>query len=85
VRVVLVDRDGTTSFAAAGALLAQDPNRSIRALLGGLQAFYAATQFGGQHGASHEQPAAQAVPATPASEPQTPAPQKKAKKRSAGC
>jgi rhodanese-related sulfurtransferase/glyoxylase-like metal-dependent hydrolase (beta-lactamase superfamily II) len=85
VRVVLVDRDGTTSFAAAGALLAQDPNRSIRALLGGLQAFYAATQFGGQHGASHEQPAAQAVPATPANEPQTPAAQKKAKKRSAGC
>ncbi len=84
-RVVLVDRDGTTAFAAAGALLAQDPNRPIRALLGGLQAFYAATQFGGQHGASHEQPAAQAVPATPASEPQTPAPQKKAKKRSAGC
>jgi len=84
-RVVLVDRDGTTSFAAAGALLAQDPNRPIRALLGGLQAFYAATQFGGQHGASHEQPAAQAVPATPASEPQTPAAQKKAKKRSAGC
>jgi rhodanese-related sulfurtransferase/glyoxylase-like metal-dependent hydrolase (beta-lactamase superfamily II) len=84
-RVVLVDRDGTTSFAAAGGLLAQDPNRAIRALLGGLQAFYAATQFGGQHGASHEQPAAQVVPASPANEPQAPAAQKKAKKRSAGC
>ena len=84
-RVVLVDRDGTTAFAAAGALLAQEPSRAIRALLGGLQSFFAATQFGGDHGASQDQPATQAVPAVPSTEAQSPAAQKKAKKRSAGC
>ena len=86
-RVVLVDRDGTAAFAAAGALLAADPKRPIRALLGGVQAFYATTQFGGDgampaHAATAEAPAANAQP-VPAAE--APAAAKKAKKRSAGC
>ena len=86
-RVVLVDRDGTAAFAAAGALLAADPKRPIRALVGGVQAFYATTQFGGDgampaHAATADAPAANAQP-VPAAE--APAAPKKAKKRSAGC
>jgi hydroxyacylglutathione hydrolase len=82
VRVVIVDRDGTAAFAAAGALLAQDPHRGIRALIGGVQAFHAATQFGGANlDAGHAtQPAAQ-----PAAESKAQPATKPAKKRSAGC
>ncbi len=82
LRIVLVDRDGSTAFAAAGALLARDPQRPLRVLLGGLQAFYRDTMFGGGAGgpvAPAAQPATMPQPVAPAAgKPQT-------KKRSAGC
>lgn len=85
-RIVLVDRDGTTAFAAAGALLALEPGRSIRVLLGGARQFHAETAFAGAH-ASAPPPAAGAVQApaaipAPATAPAVPQPPRK---RSAGC
>lgn len=80
VRVVLVDRDGTTSFAIAGVLGTAAPGRSLRALLGGVQAYYRATAFGGQPA---EMPSAGAPEVPPATSTR-PTPQP-AKKRNAGC
>lgn len=82
MRLVLVDRDGSTAFAAAGALLAHDPRNAVRALLGGVQAFYRDTQFGGAPQAAVAAPAPTSP--TPAAAP-APAATPKAKKRSAGC
>lgn len=82
-RVVLVDRDGTTAFAVAGALLARQRNPSIRVLLGGLQAFWRDTAFGSGQGAppaAMPPTSASAATPTPAQAPAT-----ATKKRSAGC
>jgi glyoxylase-like metal-dependent hydrolase (beta-lactamase superfamily II)/rhodanese-related sulfurtransferase len=86
-RVVLVDRDGTVAFAAAGALLAHRPERAIRVLLGGCQAYYREIVLG----AAADLPAPGAPAATsvapprPAAAPAAPAPTGKPKPRSAGC
>ncbi|MFN7670270.1 MAG: MBL fold metallo-hydrolase [Planctomycetota bacterium] len=82
-RVVLVDRDGTTAFAVAGALLAQQPERSLRVLVGGLQGYFRTAAIGGPVDANPA-PAANAAAATaPATTPTKPA--AAPKKRSAGC
>jgi hydroxyacylglutathione hydrolase len=80
VRIVLVDRDGTTAFAVAGALLAQKPSRSLRALVGGLQGYFRTAATGGPvEAAAHPATPATAAPAV------QPAAKPVAKKRSAGC
>lgn len=79
-RVVLVDRDGTTAFAVAGALLAQQPERSLRVLVGGLQGYFRTAATGGPVEAAAPATAPAAVPATTQTKPAA-AP----KKRSAGC
>lgn len=78
-RVVLVDRDGTTAFAVAGAVMAHAPQRVLRVLVGGAQRYYRDIEL-----AAATTPAAGAAPSAgraPAAA--TPAPA--AKKRSAGC
>ncbi|MCC7396408.1 MAG: rhodanese-like domain-containing protein [Planctomycetes bacterium] len=78
-RVVLVDRDGTFAFAAAGALMERLPERPLRALVGGLQRYH------------HEivlRAGATSMPAaTPAAAPMAPTdnPTAPKAKRSAGC
>ena len=79
-RIVLVDRDGTTAFAVAGALLAQQPERSLRVLVGGLQGYFRTAATGGPVEAAAPATAPAAVPATTQTKPAA-AP----KKRSAGC
>lgn len=61
-RVVLVDRDGTTAFAVAGALMAQRPDRVLRVLEGGVQRWFREIELG-QH--SRTGPAGGPAPATP--------------------
>ncbi|HEU4419207.1 MAG TPA: rhodanese-like domain-containing protein, partial [Planctomycetota bacterium] len=46
LRVVFVDRDGTLAFAVAGAVAPHVPQRALRVLIGGVQAYYGATAFG---------------------------------------
>ncbi|MFO1077077.1 MAG: rhodanese-like domain-containing protein [Planctomycetota bacterium] len=79
-RIVLVDRDGSLAFAAAGALMART-QRDLRALLGGTQRYYAQNVLGGG-----DAPAAMPAPAAevPAAAPNAPTTTPK-KKRSAGC
>jgi rhodanese-related sulfurtransferase len=83
-RVVLLDRDGTQAFAAAGALLARHPERDVRVLLGGTAAWWSA-RFGGgaatPAAGAAAQPAVAAPSVTPAASPAK-APRKP---RSAGC
>jgi hydroxyacylglutathione hydrolase len=62
VRAVLLDRDGTQAFAAAGALLARQPQRDVRVLLGGTAAWWS-ERFGG---GGDEVPNAAPAVATPA-------------------
>lgn len=79
-RIVLVDRDGTTAFAVAGALLAQQPERSLRVLVGGLQGYFRTATTSGPVDAVAPAAAAAAAPAsTPTKTAAAP------KKRSAGC
>ena len=78
-RIVLVDRDGTNAFAVAGALGAAMPQRSLRVLLGGTQAYHRATVFG-------TPPAGTPAGSSPAPAPtSSPAPAAAAKKRGVGC
>jgi hydroxyacylglutathione hydrolase len=79
VRVVLVDRDGTNAFAVGGALGTDPARRSLRALLGGVQAYYRAHAFGRGGAMSAAPPAATPAPTAP------PAAARTAAKRSAGC
>ncbi len=76
-RIVLVDRDGTVAFAAAGALLARNPERTLRALLGGVQRYFREIELGQSGGSGAPMPTGAAAP--PAAATTTP------KKRSAGC
>jgi hydroxyacylglutathione hydrolase len=81
LRVVLVDRDGSSAFAAAGALMANDSTRVMRALLGGTQRYYLETVLdGGHRAASSAMPSVAPRTPTPAATPTT-----TPKKRSAGC
>lgn len=86
--LIVVDRDGTLAMMVAG-ILSQKTERTIKALVGGLSAYWSETAFGGPA------PAAQTL-APPAAVPQTapaaPAPgaspgtrPAKPKKKSAGC
>lgn len=79
IRIVLVDRDGTSAFAVAGALLQRNPRQSLRVLLGGVAGYWQATAFGGQASTA---PSTMSSPPTPSAAPAVPQP---AKKRSAGC
>jgi glyoxylase-like metal-dependent hydrolase (beta-lactamase superfamily II)/rhodanese-related sulfurtransferase len=80
LRIVLVDRDGSMAFAAAGALMAKNPERVLRALLGGVQRYHREIVLGGPS------PASAMLPNQPAPEtPTTPTPAAAPKKRSAGC
>lgn len=81
-RLVLVDRDGTLAFAAAGALLAREPERPVRALVGGLMAWsMREPESSGMPGANATNTAATPASTVPAT---TTTPQKP-KKRNAGC
>jgi hydroxyacylglutathione hydrolase len=82
-RIVLVDRDGTTAFAVAGALLAQQPERSLRVLVGGLQGYFRTAAIGGPVDANAAPATNAAAAAAPATTPTKPA--AAPKKRSAGC
>ena len=85
-RIVLVDRDGTTAFAASGTLLAFAPQRSVRVLLGGVMDFYASQEFGGAskpRGAAPVPAARAEAAAAPSAA--VPSSATKPKKRSAGC
>ena len=82
-RIVLVDRDGTTAFAVAGALLAQQPERSLRVLVGGLQGYFRTAAIGGPVDANTAPATNAAAAAAPATTPTKPA--AAPKKRSAGC
>jgi rhodanese-related sulfurtransferase len=84
-RVVVVDRDGTTAFAVAGALLATlaDPARSVRALVGGTARFHRDVEQ--ERGATPDRTPAAAPKATDEPTPATPAPAAPPKKRPAGC
>ncbi len=80
--LIIVDRDGSLAMMAAG-ILSQKTKRPIKALHGGLEAFWEATELKGAVRAvplpaPGVQPKAAPAPASPA----TPAP---AKKKSAGC
>lgn len=80
LRIVFVDRDGSMAFAAAGALMAKNPERVLRALLGGVQRYHREIVLGGTA------PAGAMLPNQPAPEtPTTPNPAAAPKKRSAGC
>ena len=79
-RIVLLDRDGSHAFALAGALMAQQPQRLLRVLHGGLIAFHRDLPPGGASAMPAAAPAAAAAPTNPT----TPTPPA-AKKRSAGC
>lgn len=76
-RIVLVDRDGTTAFAVAGALMVREPQRGLRALAGGLQRYYREVELAA---ARAPMPAGAPVPSQPSAPAAAPA-----RKRSAGC
>jgi hydroxyacylglutathione hydrolase len=76
-RVVLVDRDGSLAFAAAGAAMAQQP-RLLRALHGGLMRYHREQALGASSPAPAPTP-----PTAPAPAPSSPV--QPGKKRSAGC
>jgi rhodanese-related sulfurtransferase len=79
LKVVLVDRDGSLAFAAAGALMAKAPQRPLQALAGGLQRYYREVVLG----VAPHRSMAPAAPTSPTS-PTSPAPSMP-KKRGAGC
>lgn len=85
-RIVLVDRDGSLAFAAAGALMAQQPGRVLRALVGGVQRYYRDIVL---DGTAHAMPAREAssagAGAPAANAASTTAPRPTTKRRSAGC
>jgi rhodanese-related sulfurtransferase len=70
-RVVLVDRDGTTAFAVAGALLARDARRPLHVLVGGLSEYWRVAVLGAT-GSAAPAPTSTKATLTP-------------KKRGAGC
>ncbi len=79
-RVVLVDRDGTSAWAVAGAVSAVLPEaRALRVLAGGTARFWRDVEIAGQ-----APPAAQGAQPVPAAAP-APSAKPAAKKRSAGC
>ncbi|MFO1054655.1 MAG: rhodanese-like domain-containing protein [Planctomycetota bacterium] len=85
-RIVLVDRDGTTAFAVAGALMARDGARELRVLVGGVARYYREIELGSAApstagGGGVVTPSAAEASTTPAASP-TAAPKKK---RNAGC
>ena len=82
VRVVLLDRDGSLAFAVAGAVMARQPERVLRAVLGGAQRYH--REIALDHAAPMATPAMTTQPATGAPTP-TVAPTTTPKKRSAGC
>ncbi|HUW60924.1 MAG TPA: rhodanese-like domain-containing protein [Candidatus Bathyarchaeia archaeon] len=93
--LVIVDRDGSLAMAAAG-ILSQKTTRPIRALYGGLEAYWAASELnpvvkevalGASAAAAGSSMPQAAPPAPPASAPasQAPAAPQPAKKKSAGC
>ncbi len=83
LRVVLVDRDGTLAFAAAGAVMATAEGRVLRALLGGLQRYHREIVLGGT---AHSDAAASPTPLAPTpTTPTSPTPTPVTKKRGAGC
>ncbi len=82
-RIVLVDRDGSTAFAAAGAVMTMQPGRLVGVLVGGVQGYHREVVLGSAHAmpggtAPAAAPAPTAAPAQPPAQPTT-------KKRSAGC
>jgi hydroxyacylglutathione hydrolase len=83
-RLVLVDRDGTTAFAAAGALLARDPSRPVRVLVGGLARYHDEMLLGAPPPAAG-MGTAPASPLPAGSAPLVPAPAGPAPRRKAGC
>lgn len=85
VRVVLVDRDGSLAFAVAGAVMAQQQKRVLRALLGGLQRYHREVVLLGDAAPASASPTAAPVATPPAATPPTTTPPAAAKKRSAGC
>lgn len=96
VRPVVVDRDGTTAFAVAGAALARlgEGARPLRVLLGGVARYHRAIEFERGGPAVRERGPASPAPATPvpaapapaAPAPATPAsPTAPVRRRSAGC
>ncbi len=89
MRVVLVDRDGTTAFAVAGAVASASDQvaRPLRVLSGGTARFWREIGVrGGVSAPSSQDPAPAAAPAaTPAAAPTPGAPKPETKKRSAGC
>jgi rhodanese-related sulfurtransferase len=79
-RVVLVDRDGTSAWAVAGAVSAALPEaRALRVLAGGTARFWRDVEIAGQ-----APPATQGAQPVPAAAP-APSTKPAAKKRSAGC
>ncbi len=92
--LIVVDRDGTLAMMVAG-ILSQKTERPVKALVGGLSAYWSATAFGAPTPAAAPSGAAQvAVPRAPTAAPAgpqagaapSPAPAPaKPKKRSAGC
>ncbi len=85
LRVVIVDRDGSTAHAAAGMLAALLPGRPVRVLSGGTAAFWRDVEWLGNSPAAQSAPAATTPGATP--QPSAPAPSNVSplKKRAAGC
>jgi len=88
--LIIVDRDGSLAMAVAG-ILSQKTKRSIKALYGGLEAFWRATELGrAVRPVPLDQPAPAAQPspgaAGPAPAPAPPAaPPQVPKRKSAGC
>jgi hydroxyacylglutathione hydrolase len=85
--LIVVDRDGSLAMAAAG-ILSQKTQRPIKAVYGGLEAYWGQSEFGPPPTQVPPQPTG-VLPGVPAPRPQTvvPAPQKPQapKKKSAGC
>jgi rhodanese-related sulfurtransferase len=78
--LIIVDRDGSLAMMVAG-ILSQKTDRPIKALFGGLQAYW--DQVG--VGAAAAGTAAPAIPMAPASRLSPTAPPQRKKRRSAGC
>ncbi len=83
-RVLLLDRDGTQAFAAAGALLTRQPERDVRVLLGGTAAWWS-ERFGSAGPAPAVMPAPAPSAALPAAAKPAAKPASSKKPRSAGC
>jgi rhodanese-related sulfurtransferase len=84
--LIIVDRDGSLAMQVAG-ILSQKTQRAVKALHGGLEAYWAETEL---KGAVTPVPLAPAPSAVPAASPATPGAAQPgqaapAKKRSAGC